>query len=70
MMPTGAAKAEDEDAQEPSDVYLISNYEELKAFASLVNGGNQGANAKLTADIDASDDNWTPIERYSGTFDG
>ena len=54
--------------------YRISDYAELKAFASMVNGGATGANAKLTKDIVAPDKEWTPIgnnlKRYTGTFDG
>ena len=53
--------------------YLISNYEELKAFAALVNpvdGGQTNINAKLTADITASDKAWTPIGTFSKKFEG
>ena len=62
--------------------YEISNYRELKAFAAIVNGGQTGACAILTADIvckNGPDDpwyatDWTPIgndtHKYTGTFDG
>ncbi len=59
-----------EDAQEPGNVYPIGSYEELKAFAALVNNGNTNRNARLTADIVAADGNWTPIREYYGIFDG
>ena len=56
--------------------YLIGNSTELMIFAALVNAGDLGANAKLTADIDMSnEENFTGIGvarnvLYSGTFDG
>ncbi len=56
-------------------VYEISSYSDLMAFASLVNSGETGLNAKLMYDIDASGyTDWTPIgnnnKQYTGTFDG
>ena len=59
-------------AQEP---YQISNYEQLKAFAQIVNESNVSACAQLTADITCNDQTWTPIgndiyHKYTGTFDG
>ena len=56
--------------QEP---YEISTPEQLMKFAALVNGGNNGANAVLTADIDMSGQSWTGIasnQDYTGVFDG
>lgn len=56
--------------QEP---YEISTPEQLMEFAALVNGGNNGANAVLTADIDMSGQSWTGIasnQDYTGVFDG
>ena len=56
--------------QEP---YEISTPEQLMEFAALVNGGNNGANAVLTANIDMSGQNWTGIasdKNYTGVFDG
>ncbi len=57
----------------PKPVFSISNYAELKEFATLVNGGNNTLDAVLTADIVADDADWTPIgtyaTRYIGTFD-
>ena len=61
--------------------YEISSYAGLKVFADIVNGvsnpnnlaGPQSANAILTADITATDNDWTPIGNssiYTGTFDG
>ncbi len=59
-------------------VYQIGTADDLIDFASIVNGGENNANAVLTADIDMStkspDKSWTPIgnndNRYIGTFDG
>ena len=64
-------------------VMEISNYDELKAFASDVNSGNTGLKGILIKDIDASAsasaNDWTPIgnwidvfnqNRYAGIFDG
>ena len=59
-------------------VYQISNADQLIEFANIVNGVNvdadPGASAMLTADVDLTDINWTPMgsdaHRYSGTFDG
>ena len=56
--------------QDEDGTYLISGYMALQAFAALVYGGNTGSNARLTADIVATDENWTPIEQYSGFFEG
>ena len=54
--------------------YLIEDYADLKAFAALVNSGEESANAKLTADITYTDKVWVPIGNedypYTGTFDG
>ena len=54
--------------------YPISNATELVWFAYMVNNGNPGMNAKLTADIDLKNVTWTSIgtdaNRYCGTFDG
>ena len=49
--------------------YMIGNYEELKAFTANINA-NVEANARLTADIVATDENWKPMAMYRGTFDG
>ena len=68
-------------ALEPNsdDIYEIGSAEDLVAFSDLVNAGNYGANAILTADIDMSSvENFTPIghfgnaadDKYYGTFDG
>ena len=54
--------------------YQIGNAADLTAFAQIVNEGENNANAVLTADIDMTDVEWTPIgtdgSRYIGTFDG
>lgn len=59
-------------------VYELRTPQELKDFRDLVNDGEVGANAKLTADIDLDGELWTPIgtgpypayPAYEGTFDG
>ncbi|MBR6940338.1 MAG: Ig-like domain repeat protein, partial [Clostridia bacterium] len=69
-------------AKEAREVYAISNYDELKAFAVIVNGNdevdpkidpNPSACAYLTANIVANANDWVPIGKdsaYTGTFDG
>lgn len=55
-------------------VYQIANAEDLYYFADLVNNGNTGVHAELTADIDMAGRYWIPIGfggvRFSGSFDG
>lgn len=57
-------------------VYELRTAQDLKDFRDLVNGGEVGANAKLTSDIDLGGEPWTPIgtgpypNAYEGTFDG
>lgn len=56
--------------------YTVTSAEGLKNIAKLVNEQwNLGINITLTADIDLSGTNWTPIgidynHQYTGTFDG
>ena len=60
--------------------YQIDTYEKLKEFAVIVNGtssvssSNTSACAILTADIECTDNTWTPIGNnvcpFMGTFDG
>ena len=63
-------------ALEPDEggVYQIGTADDLVEFAALVNGGEVTANAVLTADIDLTGVEWTPIGNgsniYTGTFDG
>ena len=56
------------------NVYQIGNAAELTEFAQIVNGGENGACAVLTDNIDMTDVKWTPIgteeSHYIGTFDG
>ena len=53
--------------------YTIANASDLVAFANIVNGSEQGAYAKLTADITLTSA-WTAMgtssKPYTGTFDG
>ena len=72
LLPTVSAQADGE--------IEIANYEQLKAFAARVNGGEKTLNAKLTEDIVCENadgtpaTDWTPIgtedKPYTGTFDG
>ena len=54
--------------------YSIATPAQLVWFASMVNIGNTALNARLTAPIDLSEANWTPIGntvyKYAGVFDG
>ena len=65
------------------DFYLISTADELRLFASMVNSGNPGISAKLTADIELNNtegwenwgntppaNTWTPIGNSSQPFTG
>lgn len=59
-----------------SSPYEIKTHEQLSALAKSVNQGNgyAGYYIKLTADIDLSQYEWTPIGRldnlFNGSFDG
>ena len=66
----GAAAAEPK--KDEDDTYLIGTAAELVWFAQKVNSGDTSVNAKLTADIELSGFDWTPIgtKSYYGTFDG
>ncbi len=55
---------------ENCDYYLIANAENLMWFAQQVNEGKTTINAKLTADIDMKDIDWTIMSSFAGTFDG
>ncbi len=63
-------------AQWRDAVVEIANYEQLKAFAARVNGGEYGLNAKITSDFTCpTATDWTPIcpeseHGYTGTFNG
>ena len=55
--------------------YTVYNANGLMNIAELVNGGKTDINITLTADIDLTGKNWTPIgtsfsNKYTGTFDG
>ena len=55
--------------------YTVYNADGLLNVAELVNGGKTDINITLTADIDLTGKDWTPIgtgtrNLYSGTFDG
>ena len=70
--------------KQDGDFYLISNADELRLFASMVNGGQTNISAKLTADIELNNttgwenwsesnapaNSWTPIGSYEKPFTG
>ena len=60
---------------ESNGSYTVYNADGLLNVAELVNGGKTNINITLTADIDLTGKDWTPIgtgtrNLYSGTFDG
>ena len=58
--------------QDTDEYYLIGSVQDWKDFASIVQNTNQGANARMIADVDLGDDQ-THIgysSRYHGIFDG
>ena len=60
---------------ESNGSYTVYNADGLLNIAELVNGGKTDINITLTADIDLTGKNWTPIgtsfsNKYTGTFDG
>ena len=50
-------------------VTVIANYTQLKAFAAKVAAGEKYLQARMTADI-VADNTWTPLEGFTGDFDG
>lgn len=48
---------------------VIADYAQLKAFAARVAGGEKYLEARLASDM-AVDDSWTPLEGFTGDFDG
>ena len=60
---------------ESNGSYTVTSADGLRNIAKLVNGGKTDINITLTADIDLTGKNWTPIgtdydNSYKGTFDG
>ena len=60
---------------ESNGSYTVTSADGLMNIAKLVNGGKTDINITLTADIDLTGKNWTPIgtsfhNSYTGTFDG
>ena len=58
-----------------TNTYTVYNADGLLNVAELVNGGKTDINITLTADIDLTGKDWTPIgtdydNSYKGTFDG
>lgn len=71
VLAAGGELAGDGRADSP---YQIAGAADLMAFAEMVNGGQSGICAELTANIDLTGEDWVPIgvkgASYSGTFDG
>lgn len=60
---------------ESNGSYTVTSADGLMNIAELVNGGKSDINITLTADIDLTGKDWTPIgtdydNSYKGTFDG
>ena len=60
---------------ESNGSYTVTSADGLMNIAKLVNGGKSDINITLTADIDLTGKDWTPIgtdydNSYKGTFDG
>ena len=60
---------------ESDGTYTVTSADGLMNVAKLVNGGKSDINITLTADIDLTGKDWTPIgtsfsNKYTGTFDG
>ena len=60
---------------ESNGSYTVTSADGLMNIAKLVNGGKTDINITLTADIDLTGKNWTPIgtsfsNKYTGIFDG
>ena len=60
---------------ESNGSYTVTSADGLMNIAELVNGGKSDINITLTADIDLTGKDWTPIgtdydNAYTGTFDG
>ena len=54
-----------------AEPYLITNAEDMKQLASIINGDSE-AQIKFTADIDMAGVDWTPIDKaaFAGVIDG
>ena len=56
---------------EPKVKYIaISDAASLKEFAACVTAGSTALEAQVTASFDASTLAWTPVENYTGVFEG
>ena len=56
--------------KQEDEYYQIANANNLMWFAQKVNEGQTAINAKLTADIDMKDIDWTTMSSFAGTLDG
>ena len=64
-----------EPKKDEDGTYLIDSVDALRWFSDNVNAGQSALNAKLTADIDLTGYDWTPIgesssKYFAGNFDG
>lgn len=71
---TGCGMMQEDFCQTEDGYYLIDNGDKLNWFAYMVNNVNGAANGKLTADIDMTGKDFTPIGQdahdFKGHFDG
>ena len=83
VVQSGEGSYTNELSNKDGDFYLISTADELRLFASMVNGGQTSIRAKLTADIELNNttgwenwgsnppaNSWTPIGNYANQFTG
>lgn len=59
-----------EEPEVVNDIYQIKNVGNLLWFSNAVNNGSKDISAKVTAPIDLNGFAWTPMEGYTGNFDG
>ena len=64
MLPTAFA--------EGTEILEINNLADLKAFGDSANNGNtySGKTVNLNTDIDMNGEEWTPISKFAGKFNG
>ena len=55
---------------EDRDYYEIASKDDWRRFCDLVRDGQNGIDAKMTADVDLGSDIWQVGNHYAGTFDG
>jgi len=78
LMAVGGAmnlRAQDAPTQDGDGFYLLGSVADVEWFANFIEAGNTTAKAKLTADIDYTEQTHTPIgqntdRKFNGVFDG